>query len=64
MLLIDGFRFPKHKAQATRGLQQPSEPYFGGRVFALMNGGRFSTSCEFLSMLHFHKRAIFIGLGS
>jgi hypothetical protein len=26
-----------------------------------MNGGSFSTSSEFLSMLHFHKRAKFIG---
>jgi len=43
------------------GLQQPQSPHFAGRVFALMNGGSFSTSCEFLSMLHFHKRATFIG---
>jgi hypothetical protein len=43
------------------GLQQPLTPHFAGRVYALMNGGSFSTSCEFLSMLHFHKRATFIG---
>ncbi|HTA29554.1 MAG TPA: hypothetical protein VK731_03685, partial [Candidatus Cybelea sp.] len=43
------------------GLQQPGQPHFGGKVFALMNGGTFSTSCEFLSMLPFHKRGFLIG---
>ena len=27
------------------GIQQPSQPYFAGRVLALMNGGSFSTTC-------------------
>jgi C-terminal processing protease CtpA/Prc len=43
------------------GLQQPSQPYFAGQVLALMNGGSFSTTCEFLSSLHSRKRATFIG---
>ena len=43
------------------GLQQPSEPHFAGQVLVLMNGGSFSTTCEFLSNLHSRKRAIFIG---
>jgi C-terminal processing protease CtpA/Prc len=43
------------------GLQQPRRPHFGGKVFALMNGGSFSTTCEFLSMLPFHKRGVLIG---
>ena len=43
------------------GTQQPGKPYFGGKVFALMNGGSFSTTCEFLSTLHNHHRATFIG---
>jgi C-terminal processing protease CtpA/Prc len=43
------------------GLQQPSQPYFAGQVLALMNGGSFSTTCEFLSHLHSRKRAVFIG---
>ncbi len=43
------------------GLQQPAEPHFAGKVFVLMNGGSFSTSCEFLATLHYHKRATFIG---
>ena len=52
------FHFVKHK---NWGLQQPGQPHFEGKVFALMNGGSFSTTCEFLSTLHFHKRGIFIG---
>jgi C-terminal processing protease CtpA/Prc len=52
------FHFTKHP---NWGLQQPRQPHFAGRVFALMNGGSFSTSCEFLSVLHYHKRGIFIG---
>jgi hypothetical protein len=43
------------------GLQQPSHPTFMGKVFVLMNGGSFSTTCEFLSIAHFHHRAVFIG---
>ena len=43
------------------GLQQPRQPRFGGKVFALMNGGSFSTTCEFLSMLPLHKRGVLIG---
>jgi hypothetical protein len=43
------------------GIQQPSQPRFAGRVLALMNGGSFSTTCEFLSNLHFRKRATFLG---
>ena len=43
------------------GTQQPGKPHFGGKVFALMNGGSFSTTCEFLSTLHNHHRATFIG---
>lgn len=52
------YHFVKHK---NWGLQQPSQPNFTGRVFALMNGGSFSTTCEFLSTLHFHERGTFIG---
>ena len=43
------------------GIQEPSQPHFPGQVLALMNGGSFSTTCEFLSNLHFRKRATFIG---
>ncbi len=43
------------------GVQQPSQPYFSGQVLALMNGGSFSTTCEFLANLHSRHRATFIG---
>jgi peptidase S41-like protein len=43
------------------GLQQPSLPTFRGKVFILINGGSFSTTAEFLSQAHFHRRATFIG---
>ena len=47
--------------QAGLRLQQPLQPHYAGRVFALMNGGSFSSSTEFLTLLHFYKRAKFIG---
>ncbi len=43
------------------GIQQPSQPHFSGKVWVLMNGGSFSTTCEFLSNLHYQKRASFVG---
>ncbi len=43
------------------GLQQPSLPTFRGRVFILINGGCFSTTSEFLTQAHAHRRATFIG---
>jgi len=43
------------------GEQQPSQPTFAGTVLILINGGSFSTTSEFLSQAHFHKRATFIG---
>jgi len=48
-------------AHPNWGTEQPGQPHFGGKVFALMNGGSFSTTCEFLSTLHHHHRATFIG---
>ena len=43
------------------GINQPSKPTFTGKVYILINGGSFSTTSEFLSQAHFHKRAVFIG---
>jgi len=43
------------------GIQQPSKPTFAGKVFILINGDCFSTTAEFLSQAHYHKRATFIG---
>jgi hypothetical protein len=54
------YRVREH-AHPNLGLQQPSRPTFQGKVFILMNGGCFSTTAEFLSRAHYHKRATFIG---
>ena len=43
------------------GIKQPNQPTFTGKVYILINGGSFSTTSEFLSQAHFHKRATFIG---
>lgn len=43
------------------GPQTPNQPVFSGEVYILMNGGSFSTTAEFLSQAHYHKRAKFIG---
>lgn len=43
------------------GINQPSKPTFTGKVYIIINGGSFSTTSEFLSQAHFHKRAVFIG---
>jgi C-terminal processing protease CtpA/Prc len=43
------------------GIQQPAAAHFGGRVVVLMNGGSFSTTCEFLATLHNHGGAVFVG---
>jgi hypothetical protein len=45
-------------------LQQPSKPTFTGRVYILVDGGSFSTTAEFLTEIHFHHRATFIGVES
>jgi len=50
-----------NKTHPNWGVQQPGKPHFQGKVFALMNGGSFSTTGEFLSTLHHHKRATYIG---
>lgn len=43
------------------GIQPTSQPTFKGRVFALINGGCFSTTSELLTQLHDRQRATFIG---
>ena len=43
------------------GKQKPSLPTFTGNIYVLINGGCFSTTSEFLSLLHFHNKAVFIG---
>lgn len=43
------------------GSHQPAPEHFSGPVYILMNGGSFSTTAEFLSLLHSRGRATFIG---
>jgi len=43
------------------GEQKPLQPTFKEKVYVLIDGGSFSGSGETTSMMHFHKRAVFIG---
>jgi hypothetical protein len=43
------------------GWQQPQPPVFAGRVYVLINGFTFSAAGECASVLHFRRRARFIG---
>ena len=43
------------------GEQAPAVPHFDGKLVVLMNGGSFSTTCEFLAMLHSRGLATFVG---
>jgi hypothetical protein len=43
------------------GIQQPLKPTFKGKVYILIDGGSFSATGETTSIIHFHKKAIFIG---
>jgi len=43
------------------GEQKPIQPTFKGKVYVLINGGGFSGTGECTSIIHFHKKAVFIG---
>jgi hypothetical protein len=43
------------------GEQKPLNPTFLGKVYALINGGSFSGSGETTSLMHYHKKALFVG---
>ncbi len=43
------------------GTQQPLKPTFKRKVYILINGGSFSASGETTSVIHFHKKAVFVG---
>jgi hypothetical protein len=43
------------------GEQKPLKPTFQGKVFVLINGRSFSGSGETTSLMHFHKKAVFVG---
>ncbi|MCP5048883.1 MAG: hypothetical protein GY940_17060, partial [bacterium] len=44
------------------GTQQPIQPGFTGKVWVLIDGGSFSATGEATSVMHFHKKAVFVGL--
>jgi C-terminal processing protease CtpA/Prc len=43
------------------GEQKPILPIFQGKVYVLINGNSFSGTGECTSLMHFHKKAVFIG---
>jgi C-terminal processing protease CtpA/Prc len=43
------------------GIQKPLQPTFKGKVYVLINGASFSASGECTSLMHFHKKAAFVG---
>ncbi len=43
------------------GEQKLLQPTFKGKVYVMINGGSFSGSGECTSLIHFHKKAVFIG---
>lgn len=43
------------------GLQQPNTPGFSGPLYVIINGRCFSAGAEFLTEVHYHHRAKFIG---
>jgi hypothetical protein len=43
------------------GIQKPLKPTFKGKVYILINGGSFSATGECTSVIHFHKKALFVG---
>ncbi|WP_188050800.1 S41 family peptidase [Flavobacterium sp. GP15] len=43
------------------GIQENSTPYYSGKLYVLIDGDCFSTTSEFLSMLHSYTAAVFIG---
>ena len=50
-----------HWVKHLLGRMQPRQPHFAGKVYLLINGGCFSACAEFVSTMHFHKKATFIG---
>ena len=43
------------------GIQKSLQPTFKGKVYVLINGASFSASGECTSLMHFHKKAVFVG---
>jgi C-terminal processing protease CtpA/Prc len=43
------------------GIQKPIPPVYKGKVFVLINGRSFSATGETTSLMHYHKKAVFVG---
>jgi len=43
------------------GTHKPMEPTFKGKVYVLISGRSFSATGECTSIIHYHKKAVFIG---
>lgn len=43
------------------GEQKPIPPLYTGKIYILINGGSFSATGESTSLIHYYKKAIFIG---
>jgi C-terminal processing protease CtpA/Prc len=43
------------------GVQKSIPPVYEGRVFVLINGRSFSATGETTSLMHYHKKAVFVG---
>lgn len=43
------------------GIQKPIPPVYNGKVFVLINGRSFSATGETTSLMHYHKKAVFVG---
>jgi C-terminal processing protease CtpA/Prc len=43
------------------GTQKPLQPTYKGKVYVLINGASFSASGECTSLMHFNKKAVFVG---
>jgi hypothetical protein len=46
---------------ANLGEQKPLKPTYEGKVYVLINGRSFSGSGETTSLMHYHKKALFVG---
>ena len=51
----------KESVHSNLRLQQPQENHFDGKVWFLINGMSFSTTAEFASVAHYHRRGYFVG---
>ncbi len=51
----------KESVHSNLRLQQPQKNHFDGKVWFLINGLSFSTTAEFASIAHYHRRGSFVG---